>query len=72
MVLGLKPVGKLVTSKKNLSVRQNQGLAWSSDSNLWGKLVTSKNNLIVISKKNLSVRQNQGLAWSSDSNLWGN
>ena len=34
MVLGLKPMGKLVTSKKKLSARQNQGLAWSSDSNL--------------------------------------
>ena len=22
--------------KKNLSTRQNQGFAWSSDSNLWG------------------------------------
>ena len=35
MVLELKPMGKLVTSKKkSLSTRQNQGLAWSSDSNL--------------------------------------
>ena len=37
MVLGLKPMGKLDTSKKTLSTRQNQGLAWSSDSNLWGE-----------------------------------
>ena len=36
MVLGLKPMGKLVTSKKDISARQNRGLAWSSDSNLWG------------------------------------
>ena len=35
MVLGLKLMGKLTTLDKNLSVRQNQGLAWSSDSNLW-------------------------------------
>ena len=35
MVLGLKPVGKLITRDKYLSVRQNQGLAWSSDLNLW-------------------------------------
>ena len=35
MVLGLKPMGKLTTLDKHLSVRQNQGLAWSSDSNLW-------------------------------------
>ena len=27
MVLGLKPMGKLVTSKERLSARQNQGLA---------------------------------------------
>ena len=36
MVLGLKPMGKLVASKQNLSIGQNRGLAWSSDSNLWG------------------------------------
>ena len=35
MVLGLKPMRKLITLEKYLSVRQNQGLAWSSDSNLW-------------------------------------
>ena len=35
MVLGLKPMGKLITRDKYLSVRQNQGLAWSSNSNLW-------------------------------------
>ena len=35
MVLGLKPVGKLVTCDNYLGVRQNQGLAWSSNSNLW-------------------------------------
>ena len=35
MVLGLKPIGKLITLDKYLSVRQSQGLAWSSDSNLW-------------------------------------
>ena len=35
MVLGLKLMGKLITRDKYLSVRQNQGLAWSSDSNLW-------------------------------------
>ena len=34
-VLGLKPMGKLITLDKYLSVRLNQGLAWSSDSNLW-------------------------------------
>ena len=35
MVLGLKPMGKLITRDKYLSVRQNQGIAWSSASNLW-------------------------------------
>ena len=35
MVFGLKPMGKLITLDKYLSVRQNQGIAWSSDSNLW-------------------------------------
>ena len=34
-VFGLKPIGKLITLDKYLSVRLNQGLAWSSDSNLW-------------------------------------
>ena len=35
MILRLKPMGKLITLDKYLSVRQNQGLAWSSDLNLW-------------------------------------
>ena len=34
-VLGFKPMGKLITLDKYLSVRLNQGLAQSSDSNLW-------------------------------------
>ena len=34
-VLGLKPMRKLITLDKYLSVRQNQGLAQSSDSSLW-------------------------------------
>ena len=33
MVLELKPMGKLITLDKYLSVRQNQGLALSSNSN---------------------------------------
>ena len=37
IVLELKPMEKLATSiKRKLSTRQNQGLAWSLDSNLWG------------------------------------
>ena len=35
-VLGLKPMGKQITLVKFLSARLNQGLAWSSDLNLWG------------------------------------
>ena len=35
MVPRLKPMGKLITLDKYLSVRLNQDLAWSSDSNLW-------------------------------------
>ena len=34
-ILGLKPMGKLITLDKYLSVRLNQGLVWSSDLNLW-------------------------------------
>ena len=54
MVLGLKPMGKLITLDKYLSVRLNQGLAWSSCMVLelkpMGKLITLD--------KYLSVRQN--------------
>ena len=35
MVLELKSMGKLITFDIYLSVGQNQGLAWSSDSSLW-------------------------------------
>ena len=49
--------------KETISFEQNQGIAWSLDSNLWG------NQLL---KENLSFGQNQGIVWSSDSNLWGN
>ena len=36
MILGLKPMAKPTTLRKTISFGQNQGLAWSSDSNLWG------------------------------------
>ena len=53
-VFGLKPMGKLITLDKYLSVRLNQGLAWSSYMVLelkpMGKLITLD--------KYLSVRQN--------------
>ena len=45
------------------SFGQNQGIAWSSDSNLW------ENQLL---KKDYEFWTNQGIAWSLDSNLWGN
>ena len=43
---------------------QNLGLAWSSDSSLWGNQVQKI--------KIAGVGQNLGLAWSSDSSLCGN
>ena len=40
VVLGLKPMGKPSTLKKKIiSFGQNQGLAWSSESSLWGNQV---------------------------------
>ena len=36
IVFGLKPMGKLVTSKTNPSPKQNQGLAWFSNLLLYG------------------------------------
>ena len=47
---------------KKSSFGQNQGIVWSSDSNLWGNQLLKKS----------SFGQNQGIVWSSDSNLWGN
>ena len=62
MVLELKPMEKTTTWMRKLSFGQKQGIAWSSDSNLWG------NQLL----KNLSFGQDQDIAWSLDSNLWEN
>ena len=36
MVLGLKPMGKPTTYQYLSSFGQNQGIVWSSYSNLWG------------------------------------
>ena len=47
--------------KKILSFGQNQGIVWSSDSNLWGNQL--------LKKKILNFGQNQGIVWFSDSNL---
>ena len=41
MVLGLKPMEKPTTYQKS-SFGQNQGIAWSSDSNLWGNQLLEK------------------------------
>ena len=85
MVLGLKLIGKPTTQK--LSFGQNQGIAWSSDSNLWGNQLLKKAKFWTESRyctvlglkpmgkpttQKLSFGQNQGIAWSSNSNLWGN
>ena len=63
MVLGLKPMGKLVTSK-NIQVLNRTKVLHGPRTQIYGET-----NYF---KKYLSARQNQGLAWSSDSNLWGN
>ena len=63
MVLGLKPVGKLVTSRK-VYVRDRAKV-------LHGPRIQTYWETGYV-KKNLSTRQNQGLAWFSNSNLWGN
>ena len=47
-----------------MSFGQNQGIAWSSDSSLWGNQL--------LKRKIISFGQNQGIVWSSDSSLWGN
>ena len=39
VVLGLKLMGKPTTLRKIISFGKNLGLAWSSDSNLWEKLL---------------------------------
>ena len=59
----IQTYGEINYLKKIINSGQNQRIAWSSDSNLWG------NQLF---KENLSFGQNQGIAWSSNSNLWGN
>ena len=53
MVLGPPTLEELAHPANYLSVRQNQGLEWFSNSNLWGKLITLD--------KYLSVGQNKGL-----------
>ena len=52
MVLELKLMGKLATSKKKLSARQNQGTQTYGETSYFLKK----------KKKKLSTRQNQGLA----------
>ena len=55
MVLEPPTLEELAHPANYLSVRQNQGLEWFSNSNLWGKLITLD--------KYLSVGQNKGLVW---------
>ena len=55
MVLGLKFMGKLITFDNYLSVRQNQGLAWSSDSNLGAEVGGSRG---AIAPPNLPKKKN--------------
>ena len=55
MVLEPPTLEELAHPANYLSVRQNQGHEWFSDSNLWGKLI--------IFDKYLSVGQNKGLVW---------
>ena len=55
MVLEPPTLEELAHPANYLSVRQNQGHEWFSDSNLWGKLI--------ILDKYLSVGQNKGLVW---------
>ena len=55
MVRGPPTLEELAHPANYLSVRQNQGHEWFSDSNLWGKLI--------IFDKYLSVGQNKGLVW---------
>ena len=49
---------------RKLGTGQNQGIAWSSDSSLWGNQI--------LQMRKLSGRQNLGIVWSSDTSLWGN
>ena len=65
MVLGLKPMGKLATSKKKKKQVQDRTEI------LHGPRTKSFGETSYFQKKQ-STRQNQGLAWSSESNLWGN
>ena len=64
MVLGLKPMGKLITCDNYLGVRSEPRSYMVLELKPMEKLITCDNYL--------GVRQNQGLARSSDSNLWEN
>ena len=59
MVLGLKPMGKPSTGEKIKSFGQNQGLAWSSDSSLWGNQVQEKKSKVLDRTKALHGPQTQ-------------
>ena len=59
MVLGLKPMGKPTTWMKKLSFGQNQGIAWSSDSSLWGNQLLGWKNWVFDRTKALHGPQTQ-------------
>ena len=65
MVLGLNPLGKLATSKKNKVLDKTKVLHGP-------RTQTYGETSYFQKKKKTSTRQNRGLAWSSDSILWGN
>ena len=47
MVLGLKPMEKPTTWMRKLSFGQNQGIVWSTDSNLWGNQLLGWENWVL-------------------------
>src|SRR6266571_371003 len=47
MVLELKPMGKPTTWRRKLGFGQNQGIAWSSDSSLWGNQLLGRENWVL-------------------------
>ena len=63
MVHRLKPMGKLVASRKNKVLDRTKVLHGP-----WTQTYGEAKYL----QKNLNARQNQGLAWFTDSNLRGN
>ena len=81
MVLGIKPMRKLITCDNYLGTKQNPGQLNEAVARTNPQKVEPRSCMVLGLKpmeklitldKYLSVRQNQVLAWSSDSNLWEN